>query len=179
MARIMCTQRLWQRLGHAGRPPTQVPEPLIHSVALGSWAAKVFRIDHRDLVIALNEGTYLTIVFPLAPRGEFRANFASAVANALEDLRLPEDIVRSESAAVEFEPLARLTNRSMTGTLNDLEFFCGIELSYHDDLRKVQLNLNEIPHANRDPCIPREAVYRLFAMGPTECGHTQRGQVVH
>ena len=162
MARIMCTQRLWQRLGHAGRPPSQVSEPLIHGVSLGSWAAKVCRIDRRDLVIAVNECTYLTVVLPLAPRRGFRANFASAVGDVLRDLRLPEEIVRSESATVEFEPLSRLTNRSMTGTLNDLEFHCGIELSYHDDLRRVQLNLNEIPHVNRDPCVPIDAISRLF-----------------
>jgi hypothetical protein len=158
----MCTQKLWRRLGHTGRPPSHVSEPLIHGVSLGSWAAKVFRFEHRDLVIALNERTYLTVVFPLAPRREFRSNFANAVANVLEDLQLPQDIVRLESAAVEFEPLARLSNRSMTGTLNDLEFHCGIELRYHDALRKVQLNLNEIPHSNRDPCIPIDAVGRLF-----------------
>jgi len=168
VARIMCTQRLWQRLGHAGRPPSQVSEPLIHGVLLGSWAAKVCRIDRRDLVIALNERTYLTVVFPLAPRREFRANFASAVGDVLRDLRLPEEIVPSESAAVEFEPLSRLTNRSMTGTLNDLEFYCGIELSYHDDLRRVQLNLNEIPHVNRDPCIPVDSVRRLLEAAPVE-----------
>lgn len=137
-------------------------------MSLGSWAAKVCRIDRRDLVIALNERTYLTVVFPLAPRREFRSNFARAVADVLEDLRLPEEIVRSESAAVEFEPLARLTNRSMTGTLNDLEFHCGIELSYHDDLRKIQLNLNEIPHVSRDPCVPVDAVRRLFEAVPFE-----------
>ena len=164
----MCTQRLWQRLGHAGRPPIQVPEPAIHGATLGSWAARVSRFDRRDLVIALNERTYLTVVFPLAPRGAFRSNFASAVANVLRDLRLPEEIVRSESAAAEFVPLARLTNRSMTGTLNDLEFHCGIELSYHDDLRRVQLNLNEIPHVHRDPCVPVDAVRRLFDAPPVE-----------
>lgn len=166
MARIMCTQRLWQRLGHAGRPPIQVPDPAIHGATLGSWAARVSRFDHRDLVIAVNERTYLTVVFALAPRQQFRANFASAVGDALEDLRLPVEIVQSESAAIEFEPLARLTNRSMTGTLNNLEFHCGIELSYHDDLRTVQLNLNEIPHANRDPCVPIDAVRRLFEAVP-------------
>lgn len=164
----MCTQRLWQRLGHAGRAPSEVAEPLIHGASLGSWAAKVFRIDRRDLVLALNERTYLTVVFPLAPRREFRSNFARAVADVLWDLRLPEEIVRSESAAVEFEPLARLTNRSMAGTLNDLEFHCGIELSYHDDLRTVQLNLNEIPHVNRDPCVAIEAVRSLFVAVPAE-----------
>ena len=64
--------------------------------------------------------------------------------------------------------LARLTNRSMTGTLNDLEYFCGIELCYHSDLRRVQLNLNEIPHAKRDPCVPADAIRRLFGSVPVE-----------
>jgi len=168
VARIMCTQRLWQRLGHAGRPPTQVSEPLIHGATLGSWAARVSRFGRRDLVIALNERTYLTIVFPLAPRRSFHTSFAGAVASVLGDLRLPEETVGSESAAVEFIPLARLTNRSLTGTLNDLEFHCGIELCYHDDLRRVQLNLNEIPHVNRDPCVPADAVRRLFEAAPVE-----------
>jgi hypothetical protein len=162
MPRIMCTQKLWRRLGYAGRPPSQVSEPHIHGVSLGSWAAKVFRRNRRDLVIALNERTYLTLLFPLAPRLQFRSHFASALADVLEDLGVSGASVRSESAAVEFEPLARLTNRSMTGTLNDLEFHCGIELEYHDDLRTVQRNLNEIPHVNRDPCIPIDAVRRLF-----------------
>lgn len=168
MARIMCTQRLWQRLGHAGRPPIQVPEPAIHGATLGSWAARVSRFDRRDLVIGLNERTYLTVVFPLAPRRRFHSSFAGAVADVLRCLRLPEEFVRLECAAVEFLPLARLTNRSMTGTLNDLEFHCGIELSYHDDLRRVQLNLNEIPHVNRDPCVPLDAVRRLFDAVPVE-----------
>ena len=168
MARIMCTQRLWRALGQPARPPLQVDEPLITGVALGSWAAKVFRHDRRDLVIALNERTYLTLVFPLAPRRQFRTSFSGALSAVLEDLHLPESIARAESSAVEFAPLARLTNRSMTGTLNDLEFHCGIELEYHDDLRRVQLNLNEMPHANREPCVPMTAVAQLFQAVPSK-----------
>ena len=172
MARIMCAQKLWRRLGYLGRPPSQVSESLIHGASLGSWAAKVFRYDRRDLVIALNERTYLTVVFPLAPRLQFRLHLASALANVLEDVGVSGAIARAESAAVEFEPLARLTNRSMTGTLNDLEFHCGIELEYHDDLRTVQRNLNEIPHVNRDPCIPIDAVNRLFEAAPVSRSFT-------
>ena len=168
MARIMCTQRLWRRLGHAGRPPAEVSEREIHGSTLGSWAMRVSRLDREDLVIGLNERTYLTVVFPLAPRRRFRSNFAGAVADVLRDLHVPEQFVRSESTAVEFEPLARLTNRSMTGTLNDLEYFLGIELSYHDDLRRVQLNLNEIPHARRDPCVPADAVRRCLGNAPVQ-----------
>jgi len=162
MARIMCTQKLWRRLGYPGRPPSEIEEPLLHSASLGSWAAKVFRYDRKDLVIGLNERTYLTVLFPLAPRAQFRSNFAAALADALGDFGLPTVIVRAESAAVEFEPLTRLTNRSMSGTLNDLEFHCGIELEYHKDLRTVQRNLNEIPHVNRDPCVPVDAVTQLL-----------------
>ena len=168
----MCTQKLWRRLGYAGRPPSQVSEPLSHGVSLGSWAAKVFRYNRRDLVTALNERTYLTVLFPLAPRGQFRPHFVSALANVLEDVGVSEAIVRAESAAVEFEPLACLANRSMTGTLNDLEFHCGIELEYHDDLRTVQRNLSEIPHVNRDPCVSSDAVSRLFDGAPVRRSFT-------
>ena len=162
MARIMCTQKLWRRLGYPGRAPLATAAPILHNASLGSWAAKVFRYYRKDLVIGLNERTYLTVVFPLAPRSQFRTNFAAAVANALEDFGLPAAVVRAESAAVEFEPLSRLTNRSMSGTLNDLEFHCGIELEYHEDLRRVQRNLNDLPHVNRDPCVPVDAVTLLF-----------------
>lgn len=162
MARIMCTQKLWKRLGHAGRAPSQVAAPQISGVSLGPWAAKVFRYHRRDLVIALDGRTYLTVVFPLAPRSAFRLRFANAVATALADLGVATTVARAESAAIEFEPIAGLTNRSMAGSLNDLEFHCGIELEYHDDLRRVQRNLNDIPHVNREPCVPVEAISQLF-----------------
>ena len=174
MARIMCTQKLWRRLGYVGRPPSEISEPVLHGVSLGSWAAKVFRYYRRDLVIALNERTYLTVLFPLAPRARFRSNFAVALADVLEDLGVSALIVRTESAAVEFEPLARLTNRSMTGTLNDLKFHCSLELEYHDDLRTVQRNLNDIPHVNRNPCVPVDAVGQLLGAaktGPSFAAH--------
>jgi hypothetical protein len=60
----------------------------------------------------------------------------------------------------------------MAGTLNDLEFHCGIELEYHDDLRTVQRNLNQIPHVNRDPCVPIDAVNRLFEAVPASRSFT-------
>lgn len=166
MARIMCSQKLWRRLGHSGRPPLQVAEPLIHGVCLGSWAAKVCKIDRRDVVIALNERTYLTLLFPMSPWRRFRENFALALAHVLEDLALPPDVVRSEAAAIEFVPLARLSHRSMAGTLNDLKFHSAIELEYHRDLRKAQLALNDMPHVNRDPCVPIDAVNQLFEAAP-------------
>jgi len=166
MSRIMCTQKLWRRLGNTGRPPLEIAAPMIHGASLGSWGLKVFRYYKQDLVIALEQRTYLTLVFPLAPRADFRLHFANALANALGDLGIPPPTVQAESIALQFQPLARLTNRSMTGTLNDLEFLCGIELEYHDDLRRVQRNLNDVPHPNRDPCVAVDAVVQLFGADP-------------
>jgi hypothetical protein len=162
MACIMCSGKLWRQLGYAGRSRAEVPECRIPGVSLGSWAAKVFNERGRDLVLAVDTRTCLTLLFPLGPAAQFLADFAHALANALEDAGVPPAIKRTECAAVEFEPLVCLRNRELTSTLNDVEFFCGIEFAYHDDLRTVQRNLNHIPHPNRDPCVPMEAIKDLF-----------------
>jgi hypothetical protein len=82
MALIMCTQKLLHALGKRGRPPGEAMEPQLLGVRLGSWAATYHRFDRRDLVIALDQRTYLTLVFPLAPRTGFRERFADALAAA-------------------------------------------------------------------------------------------------
>jgi hypothetical protein len=158
----MCTQKLLHALVKRGRPLGEATEQPLLGVRLGNWAATYHRFDRRDLVIALDQRTYLTLVFPLAPRTGFRARFADGLAAALEDFGVPEDVVCAERAAINFEPLARLAGRTLIRSLDDVEYICGIELMYHDDLRQVQRNLNEFPHPGRDPCVPLEAVARMF-----------------
>ena len=162
MARIMCTQTLWRRLGRTGRPPRRVTEPVVEGVALGNWAAKVFREDRRSLVIGLNERTYLTVVFPLAPRARFKSAFSTAVAAVLADLQLPDAVVHAESAVLELEPICRLNSQALVDALSNAQFICGIELMYQTDLRRVQLNLNEFPHPTLEEHVPRLAVRELF-----------------
>jgi len=163
MALIMCTQKLLNALGKQARAPGKPAEPQLPGVRLGSWAATKCRFDRRDLVIALEQRTYLTLVFPLAPRTGFRAHFADALAALLADLGVPENVVHTECSAIDFEPLTRLTDRKLIGALDTVEFMCGIELSYHDDLRRVQRNLNEFPHAGLDVYVPLAAIARMFA----------------
>src|SRR5438067_830796 len=110
MARIMCTQKLWQRLRPRGRTEADVTQHAIPGVSLGPWAAKVFKDAGREFVLVLEERTYLTLVFAGAPYSQFRLNFATALVNALVDLGVPRAIVRMESAALDFEPLARLAD---------------------------------------------------------------------
>jgi hypothetical protein len=175
MASIMCRQKLWRALSHTGRRAVEVDEPLVAGTRLGNWAATVGRFARRDLVLALNERTYLTLVFPLVPRAAFRSNFATALGQALEDHRVPKDLALRECAEIEVARVGRLGDRTLRAALDTVEFMCHIELSYHDDLRRVQMNLNEFPHPNRDPCVPTEAVVLLFAPVERTPGFPGRG----
>ena len=162
MAYIMCSGKLWRQLGYSGHRRSSVPDHFMPGVSLGSWAAKIFTDQGRDLVVALDTRTYLTLLFAFAPAPQFHSNFASALANALHDMRVPPAIVRTESTAVEFAPLVPLRNRQLTDSLNHVWSFCDIEFCYHNDLRTIQRHLNDLPHPNRDPCVPIEAVRHLF-----------------
>jgi len=113
-------------------------------------------------VLAVNDRTCLTAVFPFAGRERFSADLCAAVGTALRDLGIADAIVRAETAALEFMPLARLGAEEMAEILDDVQYMSEIELCYHADLRIVQRNLNDFPHPNRDPCVPLEAVHELL-----------------
>lgn len=162
MAVIRCKGRLWQRLG-ARRESSAVDATAFPGVLLGSWGAKLFRDRERYLVVAVNDRTYLTAVFPFVDRQRFCTDLSAAVGTALRDLGIPQAIVRAETAAIEFMPVTRLGTEELADILDDVQFFSELELDYHTDLRIVQRNLNDVPHPNRDPCVPIEAVRELFA----------------
>jgi hypothetical protein len=162
MACIMCSGKLWRQLGHSGRPRADIPDERMSGVFLGPWAAKVFTDQGRELILGLDTRTYLTLLFPLPPAVQFQLRFAESLASALSDAGVPRIYARAECAAVEFEPLVPLRNRQLTSVLNDIEYFCGIEFAYHDDLRTVQRNLNVIPYPHLDPCEPIAVIKRLF-----------------
>ena len=100
-------------------------------------------------------------MFRLGLRERVRRDFSDALSAALEDLGAPPRTIAMETAVVEAMPIVRLTDRSVSRTLQEVQWFCDLELGYHDDLRRVQRNLNELPHAGRDPCVPAEAVGAL------------------
>jgi len=163
MAHIMCTQKLWTALNHPRRPVGDVEHPLVKGTLLGDWAATVTPFKRRDLVVALNAQTYLTLVFPLTPRPRFRANFATALGQALDDHRIiTKDVAVRECAEIEVARVEQLSDRELRSVLDIVEFMCGIEMEYHDDLRRVQWNLNQFPHRKDDPCVPSDALLALF-----------------
>ena len=158
----MCSQKLWQALGQSGKPPATVSDREVHGAVLGSWAVTVANRDGHPLALALNDRTYLTLVFPLTPPERFREHFAQALTVALEDFGVGAGTIESQVLALDFLPLVRLTDRTLAGALKKLEFVLDTELDYLSDLRRVQRNLNDFPHPDRDPYVPAEAIVRLF-----------------
>ena len=67
---VMCARRLWTLIG--GRGP--LPERHVDAAPqrkLGAWSAQDVDTDMGRLVVALEEFTYLTVVFPVVPVSAF------------------------------------------------------------------------------------------------------------
>jgi hypothetical protein len=170
MPTIMCTKDLWHCLG--------APSPLLlreqcdfEDTKLGPWSAKGVSFSEGDFVVAVNEVTYLGVVFPLVPLPDFLSEFGHAVGTLLQALGFSDELVRSEA-----EPFlvrtgfAKNTNRSLVGTLNDLCIHVDAALDAErridrDALLRIQVHLSEIPHVNRECSFPRDATQLLFADG--------------
>lgn len=167
MARILCTQKLLTALDMAERPIGSPRQRRLPHLRLGNWAATRRRFDGRDLVIAMEQRTCLTLAFPLWPRAGFRPRFADALAEALVDLGVPKGLAIPERGAIDAAPLGLLADSSLAASLDDVAYMCGIELLYHDDLRRVQRNLNDFPHARCNPHVPVDGIARLFAVART------------
>jgi hypothetical protein len=120
--------------------------------------------------VGLEETTYLTVVFHLAPVPDFVQVFAIAVGEALLDLGVPFKVANREAATIAAvgRP-ARNDNRSPIGSVNDVTFITqgyleGEPVTAHS-MRVAQRKLNDMPHVKREPSFPSAAVQLLFAEG--------------
>ena len=168
MPTIMCTRALWRQLGGRGVLPHR-RAPGEEETRLGAWAAKHMASPEGLFCVGLNEATYLTIVFPLAPLPPFLAAFTLAAALELQHIGVADRII-----AAELEPfvdqvfLARNSNRSLLGSLNDVCFHLAWALedagrSDPSTVLRIQHDLNEMPHANRGIPVPAEATALLLS----------------
>ena len=95
----MCARRLWTLIG--GRGP--LPERHVDAAPqrkLGAWSAQDVDTDVGRLVVALEEFTYLTVVFPVVPVSAFLDHLSVAVGLALSDLGVPRGIGDAEAQAI-------------------------------------------------------------------------------
>lgn len=170
MPTIMCTKNLWKVLG-APSPLVAREECDLKDTLLGVWSAKAITFPEGDFIVAVNELTYLAVVFPLVPIPRLLYEFGHSVGSLLQALGYDDTLVRSEAEPFLLQTeFAKNSNRSLVGTLNDLciHVAAGLEAEKTIDraaLLRIQVHLSEIPHVNRDCAYPRRAAELLFCDG--------------
>lgn len=117
MPTIMCTRYLWGLIGSGGALPAR-QRATNEASRLTTWSARDVTTNAGRIVVALEEATYLTVVFPLVPLPDFLRAFASAVASALEALDVAGAHVASEVDAIgRSARFARTTTAAFSGPL--------------------------------------------------------------
>jgi hypothetical protein len=166
----MCTKALWSAIG--GRGPLPKRDGLMERTCrLQAWSARELITPIGPVVVALEETTYLTLVFPLVNLPDFTEALAEALAAQLGALGVSHEAIANETAAIlNRSRFARNDNRSLLGSVNDVAFHTLVRLEASrrlslDALRRVQAGLNGMPHVNRKPSFPDQATTLLFS-GP-------------
>lgn len=167
MPTIMCTRCLWGVIGSGGALPAR-QRATNEASRLTTWSARDVTTNAGRIVVALEEATYLTVVFPLVPLPDFLRAFTSALASALDALDVAGAHVASEVDAIgRSARFARNDNRSLLGSVNDVAFHADVLLERvprldRAILNRVQRELNDMPHVHREPPFPSEAARRIF-----------------
>jgi hypothetical protein len=156
MAHIQCAQKLWRTV--RTWPFAASARPHGDASVLCSWAATRFQEGDFDLILAVDSATLLTVVLPLRDSSVFASDFVASVGMALRDLGI--SCKTSELPAFSAIGLHFLRDPALRTTLSDVEWFCGIETCYHRDLRIIQRNLNDVPHAAG---VPAQLIRTFFA----------------
>jgi len=173
MATIMCTKELWRSLGGQGTLLVR-PDSDQGPAKLAVWGVKSVALPEGLFCVALNETTYLTLVFRHSPLPEFLARFAGALMRELEHLGVPGPVILSElNAAMGRVQFARHSSRSLLGSINDVAFHLAWALEHEGratnrTLDRIQHKLNRMPHVNREMPFPDEATSLLFSGGGGE-----------
>jgi hypothetical protein len=89
---------------------------------------------------------------------------------ALTDIGIERETVDRAIRSILADPrFAKNDNRSLLGSVNDVAWHVNGEIEDErritaDVLRRLQVRLNDMPHAKRDPAFPDHAVRRLFGL---------------
>jgi hypothetical protein len=161
METIKCSPALWAALKREGLARKCAPSPRVRG-RLGGWALRLFDSDGEPRIIALNEATCLTLLLPGEPCTLVHEQLTEALHGALIHLGVNQWTAAMEANAVRALPFAPLRQPAVTQSLRFIEDICECELAYTGDIRRVQWNLNALPHP-RAAGGPAESVRLFFA----------------
>lgn len=116
MITLRCTRKLLERLA----VPSNTESDAVPDGALGDWYANLIRVGREQLVVAMNERTFLTLVLPAKGiRHSLPGDLARMFAMLMRELEVPEDAIEREIVAMQPMAYARTASRSTIAALNE------------------------------------------------------------
>ena len=116
MMTLRCTRKLLERL----RVPPDTESDAGPDNALGDWYANLVRVGHDQLVVAVNERSFLTLVLPArGVRDSIAGELPRLLGTLLRELEVPDAVAAREAEAMQPMAFARTADRSMVASLNE------------------------------------------------------------
>lgn len=174
MPAILCSQKLRKRIapGRTLAPLDELPSGA--DCQLGNWGATTVTLYRRPHVLFVNEKTLLCVLVTLSPAKTLFARFAKALRRELERIWVDVPTIQAEVVALERVAVARNSNRSLVGYLNELVFQVQVIAEHspldggEPDYAAIHAELNDIPHVKRNPSFAVDAVRELFGLPKLE-----------
>ena len=136
MVIIHCTSKLLKRIG-----PAEPTSASTSTTALGSWYATAL-FWRPQIALFVNETTLLPLLVPLAPASTLVRRFVDDLAAALDQFRVPHSFIAHEMERMADHKLAKTSNRSVVGTMNEFAFLAEAHRDAGNELDLLQLSVN-------------------------------------
>jgi hypothetical protein len=135
MYTLHCTKKLIDRI-----KPAVVASSSPPTTALGNWyATALFWKPQAALLV--NERTLLPVLMPLAPASTLTARFVDELANVLSRHGASQPFIANEVAAMSEVSMAKTSNRSVVGTMNEFAFLAEAYRESVDSFDLVALSM--------------------------------------
>ncbi|MGB2896693.1 MAG: hypothetical protein WBB65_11095 [Anaerolineales bacterium] len=128
------------------------PQP---NTRLGDWYGNVLFSGYHRLIIFVSERSLLPVIMPLRERKQLLPSFRSRLSELLFNLDVSEKAVSLELANMEQALIARTSNRSVLGTMNQFIQDSKIYMQMHDEFNLIDLEL----WLAETPCGPKKYRY--------------------
>jgi hypothetical protein len=138
---VRATKKLLQRVG-----PPALQEGEQSTTLLGQWYATAL-FWRPQVALLVNEPTLLPVLMPLAPAATWPARIAQQVAAVLTAHGTPTTVIDEELRHMRDCRLARTTNRSVVGTMNEFTYLVEAYRDQHpgQDLLDLAMRLATTP----------------------------------
>ena len=135
------------------------------STLLGDWYARDLVIDRQQYILCVSEYGRLPVIFRAAPYASLPMRLVTALPEVLQKIGVPIEMARVEVSKMDEVVLAKTSNRSILGSMNEFRFQLQASNQLgrlHDDPVKMSLDLAEVVSLVLPNHTPKDTVLKLF-----------------